>query len=73
MRKATVGRARKLVRTTVISAFVLYNVYGIVTYLDLFDRIRGSSLEYYYPGNIFTKVTLIGLIFMLVVSVPLIL
>lgn len=73
MRKATVGRARKLARTTVISAFVLYNVYGIVTYLDLFDRIRGSSLEYYYPGNIFTKVTLIGLIFMLVVSVPLIL
>lgn len=72
MKMATVGRARKLAMTTVVSAYVLYNIFGIFTYFDLFDKIEGSSLECYESKNIFTKITLVGLIFMLILSVPIV-
>jgi amino acid permease len=73
MKKPTVGRARKLTSLTVCTSYILYNIFGLFTYFDLFKTIgRGSSLEYYDNGHIFTKITLGGIIFMLILSVPLV-
>ena len=70
MKKPTVKRAKTLAGSTMLAAFLLYNVFGLITYLDLFNIGKGSSLEYYDSSNIFTKIVLFGIIFMLVFSVP---
>lgn len=73
MKVPTVGRAKKLTGSTVGISYLLYNLFGIFTYFDLFKTIgRGSSLEYYDNRQVFTKITLAGIIFMLVLSVPLV-
>lgn len=72
MKMATVGRGRKLSMVTVVTAYILYNSFGLLTYLDLFNIGHGSSLEYYDSKNVFTKITIAGLIFMLVLSVPIV-
>lgn len=73
MKMATVGRGRKLALITMIAAYILYNVFGLVTYLDLNSKLdRSSSLLKYDDHNVFTKITLAGIIFLLVLSVPIV-
>jgi len=73
LQQATVGRGRKLAFYTTSSAFVLYNIFGLFTYLDLFDILKpGSPLEFYTEKSIFTNITIIGLIFILILSVPIV-
>ena len=72
MKVPTVGRAKKLSGLTIVVAFILYNIFGLFTYLDIFDIPKGSSLECYDSSQVFTKITLVGIIFMLILSVPLV-
>ena len=70
MPKPTIGSAKKLAGSTMGVAFLLYNIFGLFTYLDLFNIGKGSSLELYDSSHVFTKIVLAGIIFMLVFSVP---
>lgn len=66
-------RAHQLCAITVGVSFILYNCFGLFSYLDLFDNIgAGSSLEFYPNPNWLTKVTIIGVVIVLIVSSPLV-
>ena len=52
-------------------SFVLYNAFGVFSYLYLFDDIgSGAVVEYYDKSNWFTKVTIIGVILIIVLGAP---
>ena len=73
LKQATVGRGRKLALYTASASFVLYNLFGLFTYLDFFDTLGPTSpLEYYKEKSIFTKIVIFGLIFLLILSVPIV-
>lgn len=49
-------------------------MFGLISYFYLFDNIQsGSVLEDYNISNVFTKITVIGLIIMLTIHVPIVL
>jgi amino acid permease len=64
-------RARWLTTVVVYVSFILYNSFGILVYLHLFDELgSGAALEYYPLGNWFTKVTILGVIIILILGGP---
>lgn len=66
-------RAHQLCAITVGISFLLYNCFGLFSYLDLFDKIgAGSSLEFYPRVNWLTKFTIVGVVIVLIVSSPLV-
>lgn len=74
LRNCTVKRARILSVLVVSIAFVLYNLFGVFSYLYLFDKLLSgkSALEYYDNKNWFTIATKLGVIFVLILSSPLV-
>lgn len=73
MNNCTLRRAHKLCGITVLVSFALYNLFGLFSYLDLRDKIGpGSSLEFYERPNWFTKLTIVGVVIVLIVSSPLV-
>ena len=64
-------RARIVMTLVVAVSFVLYNAFGVFSYLYLFDDIgSGAVVEYYDKSNWFTKVTIIGVILIIVLGAP---
>ena len=64
-------RYRSLITFVIFSSFILYNLFGLFTYLHLFDKLGpGASLEYYPLNNWFTKLTILGVIFILILGAP---
>lgn len=54
-------------------AFIMYNLFGIFTYLYLYDNLgKGSALEAYPYPNILTKITTGGIVFVMILSVPIV-
>ena len=73
LKNCTVRRAKLLSIYTIGIAFILYNLFGTFSYLDLFDKIKeGSALEYYPQGNLFTQITTVGVVCVLVPSAPIV-
>lgn len=73
MEEPTVKRGKKFSFYVVLASFILYNMFGIFTYLDLFNTLgNGSSLEYYKGKHWFTILTICGVIVVLVISTPLV-
>ncbi|OHT07023.1 Transmembrane amino acid transporter protein [Tritrichomonas foetus] len=73
LKNCTLKRAHQLCGLTVLVSFGLYNCFGLFSYFDLFDKIgAGSSLEFYPHPNIFTKITIVGVVVVLIVSSPLV-
>ncbi|KAH0786479.1 Transmembrane amino acid transporter protein [Histomonas meleagridis] len=74
MKNCTFKRCKQLSIVVVAVAFLLYNMFGMITYFDLFDTLgNGSSLEYYPPRHWFTIITIIGVVIVLIISAPLVL
>ena len=72
-KNATYRTGIKLVAFVMIIAFVMYNLFGIFTYLYLFDAIGdGSALEAYTEKNILTTITTAGIVFVMILSVPIV-
>jgi amino acid permease len=73
LKHCTLNRARTLGSLTMATSFVLYNLLGLSAYLDMPDKIGSKSvLEYYDSTNVFTIITLAGVILILVVSSPIV-
>ena len=74
LKNCTVNRARLLGIITIAAAFFLYHVFGTFTYLYLFDDLstHESALEYYDHSDVFTIVTICGVILILVISSPIV-
>ena len=74
LKHCTIKRARLLGIITVAAAFFLYHVFGSFTYLYLFDKLstHESALEYYEQSDVFTIVTICGVILILVISSPIV-
>lgn len=71
LQNPTRKRARLVMVLVVAASFVLYNAFGVFSYLYLFDDIgNGAVVEYYDIGNWFTKVTVIGVILIIVLGAP---
>jgi amino acid permease len=74
LKDCTVKRGKSAVFLTYLFSFLIYNIFGLVSYFYLFDRIQGGSvLEDYDISYVFTKITVIGLIIMLTIHVPIVL
>ena len=74
LKRPTLKRALSLCGLTNGVSYLLYSLFGLFSYLNLFDKIKaGSSLEYYTHPNWFTKVTIVGVVVVLIVSSPLVL
>ena len=72
-KNATYRTGIKLVAWVMILAFIMYNAFGIFTYIYLFDKIgNGSALEAYTEPNIFTTITTGGIVFVMILSVPIV-
>ena len=72
LKDCSLRRARRLAWLTLGVAFALYNIFGLFTYLYLFDGIgEGSALEFYTEPSWFTTLTMAGVIVVLVCSSPL--
>jgi len=64
-------KSRKITSIVVVASFVMYNAFGLFVYLHLFDKLgAGAALEYYPLGNWFTKLTILGVIFILILGAP---
>lgn len=64
-------RGKLLSGLVVLISFILYNAFGIFAYLHLFDKLgAGAALEYYPLDNWFTKVTIFGVIVILILGGP---
>jgi len=73
LERSTYKRSRSLIIWVMVGAFVLYNLYGVFTYLFLFDSIgKGSALEAYTEKSLFTTLTIGGIVFDLIISVPIV-
>lgn len=71
LKNPTTKRARWLTTTVVYVSFILYNSFGLLVYLHLFDELGpGAALEYYPLGNWFTKITILGVIMILILGGP---
>lgn len=72
LKHCTIKRAHLLCALVPVGCFVLYNIFGLFSYLNLFDRLKsGSSLEYYSPQTTFTKIATGGVLVVLIISSPL--
>lgn len=72
LKNCTVKRAKSLTKWTMFVAFVLYQLLGIFAYLYLFDKIGNNSiLDYYDQKNWFTKITTCCVVFIMIISTPL--
>ncbi|OHT16877.1 Transmembrane amino acid transporter protein [Tritrichomonas foetus] len=72
LQNCTLKRSHSLCGAVVVACFILYNLFGLFSYLNLFDRLQaGSSLEYYPHPNWLTTVTTAGILVVLIVSSPL--
>ncbi|KAI5494997.1 amino acid transmembrane transporter protein [Trichomonas vaginalis G3] len=72
LRNCTVKRGITLSGIIITACFFLYATFGICTYLDKFDLLSASSaLELYPAKNPFTIVATVCVIFILLVSSPL--
>lgn len=72
LKHCTVKRAHLLCALVPASCFTLYNMFGLFSYLNLFDNLKsGSSLEYYPHPNWFTKLATGGILVVLIISSPL--
>ena len=62
--RPTRKRLRSMVSLVVFTSFLLYNLFGLFTYLHLFDKLGpGAAVEFYPIKNWFTKITVFGVIF----------
>jgi amino acid permease len=69
----TVQRAHILGGLTILVAFLLYNVFGLTTYLDLGSKLGpGSALEYHDTSDLFTQITTFGVVVVLIGSSPMV-
>ncbi|OHT08555.1 Transmembrane amino acid transporter protein [Tritrichomonas foetus] len=69
----TLRRAFTLAGMTVGVSYLLYNMFGLFTYLYLFDNLgEGSALEFYPMKHWFTTITILCVIVSLVLSSPLV-
>lgn len=69
--KPTRKRLRSMVSLVVFTSFVLYNSFGLFTYLHLFDKLGpGAAVEFYPIKNWFTLITVFGVIFIIVLGSP---
>lgn len=73
LENCTIRRARKLSLITLATAFSLYNIFGIITYFTLFKITKEKSILQLYTENTFTEITIAGVVFILIVSTPLVL
>jgi amino acid permease len=76
MERCTVTRARILGVIVVVGAYLCYNLFGLITYVDRpVDLLHTpTSLELYYPTkDVFTIITTLGIVVLLLGSSPLIL
>ena len=72
-KNATYRTGIKLAGWVMVLAFIMYNLFGIFTYCYLFDKIgNGSALEAYTEKNIFTTITTAGIVFVMILSVPIV-
>ena len=73
LKNSTIRRGKRFCYSVIIVAFILYNLFGLFTYLDLFNTLgNGSSLEYYKGKYWLTIFTICGVIFVLIISTPLV-
>ena len=73
LKNCTIKRSLNLIFWVMISGWLLYNIYGLFTYLFLFDKIgKGSALEVYTEKNLLTSLTTGGIVFDLIISVPIV-
>jgi amino acid permease len=73
LERCTIKRAQMLGGVTIVVAFFLYNGFGLITYLDLKDKLGpGSALEFYNTSETFTKVTIAGVVLVLIISGPIV-
>ena len=71
LKDPTTKRARLLTTIVVYISFVMYNGFGLLAYLHLFDELGpGAALEYYPLDSWFTKVTILGVIIILILGGP---
>ena len=64
-------RLRSMVSLVVFTSFILYNSFGLFTYLHLFDNLGpGAAVEFYPIKNWFTKITVFGVVFIIVLGSP---
>lgn len=71
LKNPTLPRVRGSIAIVVYSSFFLYNLFGLLTYLHLFDDLGdGAALEYYPKDNILTLITTIGVIIILILGAP---
>ena len=72
LQNCTVKRAHRLCGAVELCCFCLYNLFGLFSYLNLFNGIGpGSSLEFYPNANWFTTVATAGILVVLIISSPL--
>lgn len=58
---------------TDLVVYVIYNIFGLFTYMYLFDNLKnGSALEAYSETNILTNITVGGIVFVMILSVPIV-
>ncbi|OHT12137.1 Transmembrane amino acid transporter protein [Tritrichomonas foetus] len=69
--RPTRQRLRGMTALVVYASFFLYNLFGLFTYLYLFDDLGpGAAVEFYPISNWFTKITVAGVIFIIVLGSP---
>ena len=67
----TKKRLKAMIVVIVYTSFTLYNLFGIFTYLYLFDDLGpGAAIEFYPIENWFTKITIIGVIIIIIMGSP---
>ncbi|EAX91966.1 Transmembrane amino acid transporter protein [Trichomonas vaginalis G3] len=72
-KEATFRKGVKIAFFTDLVVYIVYNVFGIFTYLYLFDNLKnGSALEAYTQTNILTNITVGGIVFVMILSVPIV-
>lgn len=74
MKKSTYDRSILLILLVMCLCFIFYNTFGIVTYISLGNKINPDEilLKSYDTRNIFTLITVFALIFILIISVPIV-
>ena len=74
LKNCTVRRSKRMIAIAMGVCFLLYNSLGIFSYLFLGDKIEDNSiLDYYDQNNTFTKIATICVVFVMIISAPLVL
>jgi amino acid permease len=73
LRNCTARRARITGGVTIIAVFMLYNMFGVVSYLDKFRELeKDSAIEHYDASDPMVIVATVGVIMVLLASGPLV-